>query len=151
VRTWYELLKDYDGGMVEQAYKAALTKCEFPVTIANIFTELRATAKAAQPSVYELYDIAKRTARELSHYWFMNRWEASFGDTKSGYEYAKEIYSRLPKALQAWKSCPLSLLQWWQRIDPTQESYVQHDFSRTMEHYLERHERYLQLNSSEGG
>ena len=39
--TWWQLFKDLPAETVMNAYLKALTVCEFPVTVADIFSELR--------------------------------------------------------------------------------------------------------------
>lgn len=53
--TWWQLFKDLPAETVMNAYLRALTVCEFPVTPANIFGQLRQTQSAQRPSVEELW------------------------------------------------------------------------------------------------
>ena len=57
--TWWQLFKDLPAETVMNAYLRALTVCEFPVTPANIFAELRKMQSANRPSVEELWRLRK--------------------------------------------------------------------------------------------
>ena len=53
--TWWQLFKDLPAEAVMNAYLKALTVCDFPVTVADIFSELRKTQAAKRPSVEKLW------------------------------------------------------------------------------------------------
>lgn len=53
--TWWQLFKDLPAETVMNAYLKALTVCEFPVTVADIFSELRKTQAAQRPSIEKLW------------------------------------------------------------------------------------------------
>lgn len=64
--TWWQLFKDLPAETVMNAYLRALTVCEFPVTPANIFAELRKMQSANRPSVEELWRELVRAAQKCS-------------------------------------------------------------------------------------
>lgn len=69
--TWWQLFKDLPAATVMDAYLKALTFCEFPVTPANIFAELRKAQAAARPQIEELWRklvAAARYCRDEAYY-----------------------------------------------------------------------------------
>lgn len=55
VKSWSMALEPYPAALVQAAYLAALTRCRFPVTLADIFDELRAARGASQPPPERLW------------------------------------------------------------------------------------------------
>lgn len=55
LKSWLSALEPYPPELVQAAYLRALTRCRFPVTLADIFDELRAVKNAGRPSVEALW------------------------------------------------------------------------------------------------
>lgn len=64
--TWWQLFKDLPAETVMNAYLKALTVCDFPVTVADIFSELRKTQAAQRPSVEKLWRGLVQAANKCS-------------------------------------------------------------------------------------
>ena len=59
LKSWLSALEPYPPDLVQEAYLRALTRCRFPVTLADIFDELRAVKNAGRPSVEALWRLLR--------------------------------------------------------------------------------------------
>jgi hypothetical protein len=141
VNTWYLLFAKLDKQVVEVAFMQALSKAKFPVVPANVLEIINAQSKAKLPTTDELFDMAYKAALQIEkHYSYDNGWSNTFGDPKSGYEHAKEIYGKLPAILREWKHSPLDFIRWLNTISDENESFIRHEFKEIMGDRLNRRE-----------
>ena len=91
--TWWQLFKDLPAETVMNAYLKALTVCEFPVTVADIFSELRKTQAAQRPSIEELWHELVGAAKKCNYeaYYFQ------FSTSEQHREKCRECFAALPQ------------------------------------------------------
>lgn len=147
IDVWYDLFKDYDGGLIEATFRQALSTAQYPVKPADVFAIIDARHKANLPTTDELYEMAEKAAEKISQYYSSERgWELWWDVEKSGYapktghEYAMEIYNKLPAILREWKHSPIDLLNWWWTITDDNESYIRREFDQVIKGRIERRE-----------
>lgn len=139
INVWYELFKDYEDEQVGACFKQALKTAQYPVKPADIFAIMAEQQKATMPTSDELFKIATDIADEMLEYHSQERgWESEWGAEKSGYEYALDIYNKLPPLLKEWKRNPNDLINWYYRIDGNGNSYDRHDFEKNINAILQR-------------
>lgn len=138
INVWLELFKDYDDKLIGGYFKQALSHAQYPVKPADIFTIMTEQQKASMPTIDELFKIATDTADELQDYRSQGRWESEYGAEKSGYEYALEIYNKMPPLLKEWKRSPDDLINWYYNIDENGNSYDRRDFEKSINAILQR-------------
>jgi hypothetical protein len=69
VACWLNQLEPYDKYLVREAFNRALKVCKFPVTLADIFNEIRKIQKAVEKPIEQLwmeFQQASRKCKELS-------------------------------------------------------------------------------------
>ncbi len=138
INVWLELFKDYDDKLIGGYFKKALSHAQYPVKPADIFAIMTEQQKASMPTIDELFKIATDTADELQDYRSQGRWESEYGAEKSGYEYALEIYNKMPPLLKEWKRSPDDLINWYYNIDENGNSYDRRDFEKSINAILQR-------------
>lgn len=139
INVWLELFKDYDDKLIGGYFKQALSHAQYPVKPADIFAIMAEQQKAIMPTTDELFKIATDIADEMMEYHSQERgWESEWGAEKSGYEYALDIYNKLPPLLKEWKRNPNDLINWYYRIDGNGNSYDRHDFEKSINAILQR-------------
>ena len=139
INVWLELFKDYDDKLIGGYFKQALNHAQYPVKPADIFAIMTEQQKATMPTSDELFKIATDIADEMMEYHSQERgWESEWGAEKSGYEYALDIYNKLPPLLKEWKRNPNDLINWYYRIDGNGNTYDRHDFEKSINAILQR-------------
>ena len=138
INVWLELFKDYDDKLIGGYFKQALSHAQYPVKPADIFAIMAEQQKASMPTIDELFKIATDTADELQDYRSQGRWESEYGAEKSGYEYAIEIYNKMPPLLKEWKRSPDDLINWYYNIDENGNSYDRREFEKSINAILQR-------------
>lgn len=138
INVWLELFKDYDDKLIGGYFKQALSHAQYPVKPADIFAIMTEQQKASMPTIDELFKIATDTADELQDYRSQGRWESEYGAEKSGYEYAIEIYNKMPPLLKEWKRSPDDLINWYYNIDDNGNSYDRREFEKSINAILQR-------------
>lgn len=141
IDTWNNLFADYDDLVIETYFMQALKTAQYPVKPADIFAIMAEQQKATMPTSDELFKIATDIADEMMEYHSQERgWESEWGAEKTGYEYALDIYNKLPPLLKEWKRNPNDLINWYYRIDGNGNSYDRHDFEKSINAILQRRE-----------
>lgn len=139
INFWSETFKDYDDNLIEALFQQALNHAQYPVKPADIFAIMMEQQKATMPTSDELFKIATDIADEMMEYHSQERgWESEWGAEKTGYEYAVEIYNKLPPLLKEWKRNPNDLINWYYRIDGNGNTYDRHDFEKSINAILQR-------------
>ena len=138
INVWLELFKDYDDKLIGGYFKQALSHAQYPVKPADIFAIMTEQQKASMPTIDELFKIATDTADDLQDYRSQGRWESEYGAEKSGYEYALEIYNKMPPLLKEWKRSPDDLINWYYSIDENGNSYDRREFEKSINAILQR-------------
>lgn len=138
INVWLELFKDYDDKLIGGYFKQALSHAQYPVKPADIFAIMTEQQKASMPTIDELFKIATDTADELQDYRSQGRWQSEWGAEKSGYEYALEIYNKMPPLLKEWKRSPDDLINWYYNIDENGNSYDRREFEKSINAILQR-------------
>lgn len=138
-KSWHGVLKNHEANDVFNAFGVALTRSEFPVTLAGIFSVLKEKKNSLLPTIDELFDMASKAARDISQYYSHDTGWIPYhegGIRTSGLKLAKEIYDKLPPVLREWKHGPVELLTW--SMNNGAESYARHQFREIIENRLER-------------
>ena len=91
--TWWQLFKDLPAEAVMNAYLKALTVCEFPVTPANIFNELRKIQAANRPTIEELW----RKLISAARYCHNEAYYFQFSNAETHRENCRQKFSKLPQ------------------------------------------------------
>lgn len=138
INVWLELFKDYDDKLIGGYFKQALSHAQYPVKPADIFAIMTEQQKASMPTIDELFKIATDTADELQDYRSQGRWESEYGAEKSGYEYAIEIYNKMPPLLKEWKRSPDDLIEWYYGLDGDGNNFDRRDFEKSINAILQR-------------
>lgn len=138
INTWAELFKDYDDNLITALFQQALKTAQYPVKPADIFAIMTEQQKASMPTIDELFKIATDTADELQDYRSQGRWESEYGAEKSGYEYALEIYNKMPPLLKEWKRSPDDLIEWYYGLDGNGNNFDRRDFEKSINAILQR-------------
>lgn len=144
--SWYEILKGYDSKNIMAAFAISLTKSEFPITLANIFAEIKTKQKSVLPTSDELFDMADKAGQKINNLYHPDiGWENTYnyetGKREStGFTKATAIYNALPAILREWKHSPLELMRWQDAITDENESYIRHEFKEIMSNRMERRE-----------
>lgn len=138
IDTWDKLFIDYDNEIIEACFMQALKTAQYPVKPADIFAIMTEQQKASMPTIDELFKIATDTADELQDYRSQGRWESEYGAEKSGYEYALEIYKKMPPLLKEWKRSPDDLIEWYYGLDGNGNNFDRRDFEKSINAILQR-------------
>lgn len=130
-KSWHSVLKNHEAETVFNAFGVALTRSEFPVTLAGIFTVLKEKKNSLLPTVDELFNIAFKAARTIrdSHHQ-----DIGWTDREAAYA----AYDSLPAILREWKHSPMELVRWLTSCN--EESYARHQFKEIMQDRLSRRE-----------
>lgn len=138
INFWAETFKDYDDNLIEALFQQALNHAQYPVKPADIFAIMAEQQKASMPTIDELFKIATDTADELQDYRSQGRWESEYGAEKSGYEYALDIYNKMPPLLKEWKRSPDDLIEWYYGLDGDGNNFDRRDFEKSINAILQR-------------
>lgn len=138
INFWAETFKDYDDNLIEALFQQALNHAQYPVKPADIFAIMAEQQKASMPTIDELFKIATDTADDLQDYRSQGRWESEYGAKKSGYEYALEIYNKMPPLLKEWKRSPDDLIEWYYGLDGNGNNFDRRDFEKSINAILQR-------------
>lgn len=141
IDTWNMFFANMDEQQVTNAFMQALSRAEYPVKPADVFTILDNQKRATLPNCDELFNVACETAYNLLDYWSAGRgFETAWGSEKTGEQMAGEIYGKLPPILKEWKTSPKALLDWYRGFGADNETFARKDFERNIQERIKRRE-----------
>jgi hypothetical protein len=144
VACWLDQLGPYDAGLIEAAFSRALKVCKFPVTLADIFNELRKMRQAVEKPIEQLWQEfmkASRRCKELSEGFGYTFVEAN--GKMQGQNYfiaAKDIYNKLPLEVQEYCGSLNRLIDFASVDNAHLEQVIWPAFRRSVEGIRERGE-----------
>lgn len=148
VKSWQLSLEPYPAEIILRAYQRALEKCQFPVSLADIFSALKSLRQAEQESPEQLWQQALRAARqakERSYYLQFTNNTASkkYPGKSQAYEARRElleILDSLPPLVKSWFGSSVRLVDMG-GMDPEKlEQVIWPSFRRYIQQEREREE-----------
>ena len=133
VGTWAEHLADVPSYAGKLAFDKALEVCTFPVTLANIYTQLRKLQSESEPNAATLWgricETAHKASENRSLYGYTGHLQDGRTQGQAAKEANKKLFDCLPMCVQRYFGSLQALID-FDSEDATGKSYRRWDFEK---------------------
>ncbi len=142
IGVWADQLADIPAEAGNLAFKRALRVCRFPVTIADIFAQLRSMQTEQEPKTADLWkqinNAAHKAARNKYYYSFTHKIDG-ISQGKLAAERNRRLFQELPACVQEYFGNLQSLIE-FDELDGEAKSFRRRDFEKFYSAWLSEQE-----------